>query len=467
MISVIIPALNEAATIGAVVEFAWRSPGVSDVLVLDDGSIDDTAGLARAAGARVLTSTLLGKGASMEDGSWEARGDVLVFLDGDLSSLEEDLIPRLVEPIAAGRADFVKARFSRRGGRVTTLTARPLLAMFFPELAHFEQPLGGIVAARRAFLRNLSFETDYGVDVGLLIDAAMNGGRVAEVDVGHIEHESQPLEALRDMARHVVRVILDRAARYGRLHIDQVREVEEVERRAQAELPAVLGKARAAGKLALFDMDGVLLRDRFVVRLAQRVNKLAELRAFLDHPTLSAEQRTQAIGALFAGVPRELFEQTARNLALVQGAAETVIALRKAGYRVGIVTDSYRAAAEVVRRRVFADFSLSHQMRFRRGVATGEVALSPAMAHPSGCERHACCKLNALLHLAERLGLPREEIVAVGDGENDVCMLRAAGRSVAFEPKTPAVAEAAQHVVEGDLLGVLDVLGDEVLARSA
>jgi glucosyl-3-phosphoglycerate synthase len=269
------------------------------------------------------------------------------------------------------------------------------------------------------------------------------------------------------MARQVVRVILDRAARYGRLHIEQVREVEEVELRSQAELPAVLGKARQARRLALFDMDGVLLRDRFVVRLAQRVNKLTDLRQYLDHPTMSAEERTRAIGALFAGVPRELFEQTARNLALVQGAAETVIALRKMGYRVGVVTDSYRAAAEVVRRRVFADFSLSHLMRFRHGAATGEVTLSPAMAHPNGCRQHACCKLNAMLHLAERLGLPREQILAVGDGENDVCLLRAAGLSVAFEPKTPAVAEAARHVVEGDLLGVLDVLNDEAAARAA
>ncbi len=469
MISVIIPALNESATIASVVAFAYETPGVAEVIVIDDGSIDNTVELARAAGARVLTSTLLGKGASMEDGVWAARGEILVFLDGDLSTMEHDLIRRLVEPIHEGRADFVKARFTRRAGRVTTLTAKPLVATFFPELAHFEQPLGGIIAARRLFLRNLAFETDYGVDIALLIDSAINGARIVEVDVGYIEHESQPLETLGDMALQVSRVILDRAALYGRLHIDQVREVQETERRMQGELPAILRKTRKTDKLALFDMDGVLIRDRFIVRLAQRVNKLDELHQLLDHPTMDAIERTRAIAQLFAGVSREAFELTARNLHLMPGAIETVIGLRKAGYRVGIITDSYRIAAETVRRRVFADFTISHVMHFRRGFASGEISLCPAMEHPNGCPLHASCKLNAMYHLLEQLQLTSQQIVAIGDGENDVCLLQAAGRSIAFEPKKPLVAEAAQHVVEGDLIHVLHLLtGDEeLMARTA
>ena len=140
MISVIIPALNEAATIASVVSFARRSPGVSEVIVIDDGSIDGTPEFAHAAGARVLTSTLLGKGTSMEDGLWAAREEILVYLDGDLHGLCDNLIERMTTPLFAGRADFVKARFSRGGGRVTALMARPLLGTFFPELARFDQP---------------------------------------------------------------------------------------------------------------------------------------------------------------------------------------------------------------------------------------------------------------------------------------------------------------------------------------
>ena len=167
MISVIIPVLNESETIGSVIAFARRCSLVTEVIVVDDGSLDDTPRLAVEAGAQVITSTLLGKGASMEDGLWVARNEIVVYLDGDLSGLRADLLEELTLPIRQGRADFVKASFSRRAGRVTTLTARPLLKTFFPELNAFEQPLGGIIAARRSLLRNLRYETDYGVDLGL------------------------------------------------------------------------------------------------------------------------------------------------------------------------------------------------------------------------------------------------------------------------------------------------------------
>lgn len=164
MISVVIPALNEARTIAAMVAFARKSAQVSEVIVVDDGSTDGTPELARAAGACVVTSTLLGKGASLDDGMRAARNDIVLYLDGDLTNVQHDLIKRMVTPLVQDQADFVKARFSRQAGRVTLLTALPLLRRFFPELAQFSQPLGGIVAARRALLAQLRFESDYGVD---------------------------------------------------------------------------------------------------------------------------------------------------------------------------------------------------------------------------------------------------------------------------------------------------------------
>jgi phosphoserine phosphatase len=97
-------------------------------------------------------------------------------------------------------------------------------------------------------------------------------------------------------------------------------------------------------------------------------------------------------------------------------------------------------------------------MRFRDGVATGEVTLAPAMRHPSGCPDHSLCKRNILLHFVEHLGIPPERMLAVGDGEVDVCLLRSAGRSFAFEPKSPAVGAAANRILHGSLLGILDHL---------
>ena len=460
MISVIIPVLNESETIGSVVEFARANPNVKEVIVVDDGSIDGTPESAAAAGASVITSTLLGKGASMEDGMRATSADILLYLDGDLVGLQDNLVEAMTEPIARDEADFVKAAFSRRAGRVTTLTAKPLLATFFPELASFNQPLGGIVAARRTLLQKLPFETDYGVDVGLLIDAAHANARMAEVNIGHIDHDSQSLETLGDMATQVTRTILDRAARYGRLHPEHLREICEVQRQTELAISCGLPSAGATKALALFDMDGTLLDGRYAVYLADYLGRSRQLHGLLDNLDLPAEERARRIAEVFTDVPRLTFEHVAREIPLMQGARETVIALRKTGFQVGIITDSYSVASEIVRRRVFADFTIGHHMKFHDGMATGKLTFSPAMFHADGCPHHVYCKRNAMIHLMEHLGIGPEHVLAVGDSENDICLLEAAGRSVALRPATEQVRDAAKCVVWGDLTEVVEMMQD-------
>jgi len=454
-VTVIVPALNEAETISSVVQFANQSPLVDEVIVVDDGSIDGTPELAYAAGAKVVTSTMLGKGASMEDGMRVAKNEILLYLDGDLAGLIPDLIERMVQPIANNEADFVKAKFTRAAGRVTVLTAKPLLKTYFPELAHFEQPLSGIMAARRSLLQTLRFENDYGVDIGLLIDAAIAKARITEVDVGHVEHDSHPLEVLGEMATQVARALLDRATRCGRHRTSYVAAIKEVERLAMAHPEEVLSRLPQPERLALLDMDGVLLNGRFIRELAEATGKASELAQWLDNQLVGAAERTRRIAKIFAGVPTDVFEGIARAMPLVSGAVEAVVGLRKQGYRVGIVTDSFQIVAETVRRRVFADFSLSNLMRFTRGKASGNVTICPAMVHPDGCREHDVCKLNALRHIMDRTGSAPHQVLAVGDGDNDICLLKAAGTSIAFEPKTESVKAAARHVVQGNLTHVL------------
>ena len=204
----------------------------TEVIVVDDSSIDGTAELARLAGAKVMISSMLGKGASMHDGVAPAQSNVLVYLDGDLTGLRSGIITDLCAPILSGEADFVKARFGRGGGRVTELTAKPMLKIFFPEVAHFSQPLGGIIAARKPLLQALSFEDGYGVDVGLLLVAHLLGAKLVEVDIGSLEHDSQPLHDLTLMANEVGRVIFARAKTAGRLHVEQVAAMYELQRQA-------------------------------------------------------------------------------------------------------------------------------------------------------------------------------------------------------------------------------------------
>jgi HAD superfamily phosphoserine phosphatase-like hydrolase len=458
-ISVVIPVLNESKTVAQVVRFAKKSPLVGEVLVVDDGSIDETPELASAAGARVITASMLGKGGSMEDALQSVKYETLLFLDGDLRGLHRDLVQRMVTPLLAGEADFVKAKFTRTAGRVTVLTARPLLRTYFPELADLTQPLGGIIAARRELLRRLRFENDYGVDIGLLIDALACRARIFEVDIGNLRHDSKPLEQLGDMATQVARTILERAGEWGRLRVTSLRAARHRDQLRRTDLNNSLHMLKQTNRLALLDMDGTLLNGRFILELAHRTNRMEKLMPLLDNSLMDATARTRRIAAIFAGVAHKTIEQTARDMPLMPGAVEMVVGLRKLGYLVGIVTDSYRIPSETVRRRVFADFVISHSLKFRGERATGKITLAPAMLTPKICREHDLCKLNVLHHLAQEAGVTADRVLAVGDSDNDRCMLAAAGESIAFNPKSPLVKASARHVVKGDLRGILRILG--------
>jgi len=125
-------------------------------------------------------------------------------------------VDSIIKPIINGEADITKTKFKRAAGRVTELTAKPLLNFFFPELK-FAQPLSGQFAAKRSFLNRLKLEDDYGVDVGIVLDADVMGLRIKEVDIGEIHHMLSSLHELNVVATEVVRTIVQRATEYGRV----------------------------------------------------------------------------------------------------------------------------------------------------------------------------------------------------------------------------------------------------------
>lgn len=443
--TVVIPALNEAARIGDVVRYALADAATAQVIVVDDSSIDDTAALARAAGAEVITSTMLGKGASMRDGAHAARLDLVVYLDGDLSGLRPGIVTDLCRPLVRDEADFVKARFGRGGGRVTELTARPMLQVFFPELARFAQPLGGMVAARVPLLKALGFEEGYGVDVGLLIDAHRAQARLVEVDIGSLEHDSQPLLDLTAMANEVSRVIYARAREAGRLHVEQIAAMFETQRQATASFEYVLMRRRGRTRLLLLDMDGTITPQRFARELARATDQEAALAGLLDHPHDDAATRSHRIAALFKFVHRRQFERVAQAMPLRPGIIEWVNRMRRAGFMVGVVSDSYFMAADILRRRIFADFALAHTLQFNGDICTGEVHLNPAF-EPLRPSRGAPPDKGHVVQRFRRDAQqpPLQAIWAVGDSRNDLEMLREADRAFVIEPKFASLARDAQ-----------------------
>lgn len=216
-VSVIIPAFNEEKTVAHVVNVVKSLKYIGEIVVVDDGSMDQTSKFAEEAGAKVIHHMKnRGKGAAIKTGFNNSNGDIVVFLDADLKNLTQTQVRNIVDPIRNGEADVTKTKFKREAGRVTELTAKPLLKFFFPEIK-FDQPLSGQFAAKRSFLNKIKLEDDYGVDVGIVLDADVMGMKVKEVDIGNIDHVLSTLTELNVMATEVVRTIVDRATTYGRI----------------------------------------------------------------------------------------------------------------------------------------------------------------------------------------------------------------------------------------------------------
>lgn len=241
-VSACVPARETAGTIAPIVRtlLELRERGVVDqVVVIDASSQDSTADIAAREGAEVHREAdllpsfgpVLGKG----DAMWRAlsvlSGDVVCFVDGDTTGFGPHFATALVGAVACEPGvRFAKAFYRRPfrvgdvtaregGGRVTELTARPLLNLFYPELAGVRQPLAGEIAADRALLERLPFATGYAVEIAMLIDVYKEVGLdgMAQVDLDVRQNEHQPLNDLAPMAYAVLLGVAARLQREGRL----------------------------------------------------------------------------------------------------------------------------------------------------------------------------------------------------------------------------------------------------------
>jgi len=238
-ISVCLPARNEQSTIGPIVESIRQTlmtdpvsgqPGflVDEILVMDDSSTDNTAAVATRAGANVVSVADVlpecGPGAGKGNVLWKSvaacTGDIIVWIDADLTSFNPGFVTGLLGPLLADQSIAMVKGFYHRpqsdgvgGGRTTEIMARPLISTFFPHLAHIRQPLGGEYASRRRVLEELPFCEGYGVETGLLIDIARRHGTaaIAQVDLGTRTHRIRPLHDLTAQSMEVLHAAVARA----------------------------------------------------------------------------------------------------------------------------------------------------------------------------------------------------------------------------------------------------------------
>ncbi len=228
-VSVVLPARNEAATVGAIVANIHaelvQSGVVDELVVIDDHSADDTAAVAEAAGATVVAASEVlasfGRGHGKGEVLWKSlavtTGEIVLWCDADIKEFDSRFLRGLLGPMLADPTIYFTKGFYRReerdgvgGGRVTELAARPLLSMYFPALTDIHQPLSGEYGGRRTHLEQVPFVGGYGVDVGLLISLSQRFGieGIAQIDLEVRHHRNRPLTELAPQAAAVAQTIV-------------------------------------------------------------------------------------------------------------------------------------------------------------------------------------------------------------------------------------------------------------------
>lgn len=444
-VSVIIPAFNEANTIENVIRLVKTSKNVDEVIVIDDNSIDNTYEVAKKSGAKVFKSIILGKGSSMKEGLEIAKNEILIYIDGDIDNYKTDIIKKLSDPIINNKFDFVKATFNRNAGRVTELVAKPLLSILFPELTIYSQPLSGMIASKKEILKKVKFENDYGVDIGILIDVYNQGVKIKEVNIGKIENKSKPWQALGKMSREVSKAILKRAEIKKIFNLDELETMNIIQDEMENSINESITKLN---KLIIFDMDDTILLDRFIYKMSEKYdfkNKLNDIITTNNEPYLI----TKLIAGLLKNMNIQELFNVIDKIKIVPDAIEVIKALKARGYIIAIISDSYDIITNYIKNKIGADISLSNELEVINNKITGEVRI-PAyfIKNEKSICNHSICKSNAVKYLSEKYNIDISNMIAVGDGENDICMVKLVGIGVSFCSDNKLLNSVADKIIK-------------------
>ena len=455
MVTVIIPALNEEKTIRQVINLVGSSPIVNEVLVIDDKSFDNTIKQSRLPKVRIYTSPMIGKGNSMRDGMLLAKNEVIVYLDADIITYPENVVELLSGPILDDKADFVKSCFGRQAGRVTELVAKPLLSLLFPEMTRFSQPLSGMIGARKSWLKKIDFENDYGVDIGILLDMHSMGARMQEVNIGYIENRMQSWEQLGKMSREVSKSILKRATSIEVKNLETLENISVI--RTQMDY-AIRESLMGMEKMIIFDMDNTLLEGSFITTAADEFKFRDELIKIVTEYN-NPYTRTKSIARLLKNRSFDEILEVVDKIKIIDDAAHVIRELKKKGYICGIISDSYDIVTNHLKNKLKMDFSIANELEFSKSVATGEVKVPSAfMRNEHSKCNHDFCKSNILFQLAEKYKIDIKNIIAVGDSENDICLIKESGIGIAFCSKNNYLNLVADRIItEKSFIKILDI----------
>ncbi|MDQ4073345.1 MAG: HAD family phosphatase [Thermoproteota archaeon] len=215
---------------------------------------------------------------------------------------------------------------------------------------------------------------------------------------------------------------------------------------------------KSKNKLAAFDMDGTLIDGRLIEALSSKFGLYGQVKQIQADESIPGHTKTRKIAYLLKGIEEKEIVLALESIPLMKNCQEIILALKKDGFKIGIITDSYSIAAKTLMNKLGIDFFAANNLISSNGLITGEVSM------PLGWEKINCscmisvCKRYHLEMYARNYGINIKDTVAIGDSRGDVCMVKHAGVGISFMPKDNYINFNKNIINRPDLMDVLDFI---------
>lgn len=400
--SVVIPAYNEQRTVKKVVKTALNTPGVTEVIVVNDGSTDQTRKKIEDLPVKIIDHKKnMGYTKAMHDGIVAANGPVVAIIDADWKNITTESIKKIIDPVIEDRADLVKAAFNLSRGRVTEFAVKPMMKILFPEF-QMAQPISGQFAGYKSFLQNVKVETSWGIAIGILIDAIDAGLRVMEVDIGKLEHKARTTEEKAQMAQEVLETMVKRTGLIRNKYKLIVFTLDEA-------LISLGSYTRALEKLGL--------RKSYIKAMEESSNPLKNLEK------IASPLKERTVGEI---------ENALKKIRVPSDSKITVENLHKRRFDTALITTNLSPIADVIAEKTGINQVESVKLEVKNGKYTGKLQKISKKLWANKAPEQALTE--AIVRLARRRRIKMKQIVLVTSSTRTFELFEKVGLTVAYRP---------------------------------
>lgn len=407
ILTIIIPSYNENKTIRKVVKTALNSRGVDNVIVVDDGSTDQTNKVINDLPIKILRHPKnKGYTAAIKTGLDNCETEYVAIIDADWRNITVEAIEKIITPILTKKADLVKANFDMARGRVTRYAARPMINILFPS-ANFEQPISGQFAGKRDFFKSVQIENSWGIAIGILIEAVNSGQRVIEVNIGKLVHKKRTEDEKELMAREVLETLIMKA-----------------------------GLIRNKYKAIIFNLDESLLSSSAFKKgfkelgiPEEEINNLSSLK---DKGYL---KQIEEIASQLEGVDIKKIEKVFSSINIPVKSQIVISRLKDRRFKVILLTTHFYQIAKIIADKLGIKNIESINLEVKNNRLTGKI--STRSLNNYNQENQTTNLANAIKRITKRYNIKNKEIAYVTSSIKSIAVIDLVGLLIAYRPKNP------------------------------